>query len=59
MNYLGGWLSNIPFLTGNVFIHRNEKYMILVMNILWRYLKVTVYRIHWVIYLTVHMVFKI
>ena len=33
---LGESVSNIPFLTGKLFIHRTEKYTMLVMSTLWR-----------------------
>ena len=56
---LGESLSKIPFLTEKTFSHRTEKYTMVVMRRLWRYLKCLVAMINLVLSLTVRMVLSI
>ena len=53
--YLGESLSDIPFLTGKVFIHSTERKLNLVMSNLWRYLNGIVVMMHWVLYLNLRI----
>ena len=59
MFFLDESLSDITFLTGKVFIHMTEKYMIMVMSNLWRYLNGIVVMMHWFIDLTVQIIISI
>ena len=56
---IGEIFSDIPFLTGEAFIHRTEKYRMLVMRRLWSYLKGIVVTMHMLLSLTVRIVLSI
>ena len=56
---LGESLTNIPFLRGEAFSHRTEKYMILVTSNFWRYLNGIVVTMNQVLSLTVRICISI
>ena len=56
---LGERLPDIPFFMGKAFSHRTQKYNMLVIRNLWRYLNGIVVKVHGLLYLNVRIVLSI